>query len=104
MVTWLEGITGEVAIMDDILIAAADTKTHDEILHKVIERATSFNLKFNFRKCHVRQSQVPYVGLPITADGLKLNPTKVKAVQCMAPSADKGVHRFLGFVIYLVHP
>lgn len=102
MDSMLEGTTGAVAIMDDILIAAPDMKAQDEILHKVTERATSFNLKLNFRKCHVRQSQVPYVGHLLTADGLKPDPTKAEAVQCMAPPTDReGVRRFPGFVTYL---
>lgn len=98
----LEGIVGAVAIMDDILIAAPTVKMHDEILRKVIERATSYNLKLNFNKCHIRQSQVPYIGHLLTADGLKPDPAKVQAVRGMPEPADKeGVRRFLGFVTYL---
>lgn len=98
----LEGISGATGIMDDILIAAPTMKEHDEILRKVIERATSYNLKLNFTKCHIRQSEVPYVGHRITAGGLKPDPAKTEAVRCMPPPTDKeGVRRFLGFVTYL---
>lgn len=98
----LEGITGAIAIMDDILIAAPSVEVHDEILRKVIERATSYNLKLNFNKCHIRQSQVSYVGHLLTADGLKPDPAKVEAVRAMAAPTDKeGIRRFLGFVTYL---
>lgn len=98
----LEGITGAVAIMDDILIAAPTVKMHDEILCKVIERATSYNLKLNFNKCRIRQSQVPYIGHLLTAEGLKPDPAKVQAVRGMPEPVDKeGVRRFLGFVTYL---
>ncbi|KAF0040509.1 hypothetical protein F2P81_006407 [Scophthalmus maximus] len=98
----LEGISGATAIIDDILIEAPDMKTHDVILRKVIEKATSYNLKLNFKKCLIRQSQVPYVGHLLTADGLKPDLAKVEAVRCMAPPTDKkGVCRFLGFVMYL---
>ncbi|KAF0043714.1 hypothetical protein F2P81_005051 [Scophthalmus maximus] len=98
----LEGISGATAIMDDIQIAAPDVKTHDAILCKVVERANSYNLRLNFRKCHIRQSEVPYVGHLLTAGGLKPDPAKVETVRCMTPPTDKkGVRRFLGFVTYL---
>ena len=43
-----------------------------------------------------------YVGHLIRADGLKPDPAKVEAVQCMPPPTNKdGVRRFLGFVTYL---
>uniref|UniRef100_A0A3B1K366 Gypsy retrotransposon integrase-like protein 1 n=1 Tax=Astyanax mexicanus TaxID=7994 RepID=A0A3B1K366_ASTMX len=100
--TMLEGIDGATGIMDDILVAAPTVEKHDAILRKVVERATNYNLRLNFNKCHIRQSSVPYVGHQITAEGLKPDPAKVEAVQCMPPPVDKdGVRRFLGFVTYL---
>ncbi len=98
----LEGISGAISIMDDILIAAPTEKEHDVILHKVIQRATSYNLSLNFDKCHIKQSAVPYVGHLITAEGLKADPAKIEAVKSMpAPINKDGVRRFLGFVTYL---
>ena len=98
----LEGISGAIIVMDDILVAAPTMKEHDEILSKVVERATNYNLRLNFSKCHIRQAAVQYVGHLITADVLKPDPAKVEAVQCMPPPTDKdGVRRFLGFVTYL---
>uniref|UniRef100_A0A8C5PPV9 Gypsy retrotransposon integrase-like protein 1 n=1 Tax=Leptobrachium leishanense TaxID=445787 RepID=A0A8C5PPV9_9ANUR len=98
----LEGISGAISVMDDILIAAPSVPEHDEILRKVIQRATSYNLSLNFDKCHVKQSSVPYVGHLITADGLKADPAKIEAVKSMPTPRDKdGVRRFLGFVTYL---
>lgn len=98
----LEGISGATGVMDDILIAASTMEEHDTILRKVVERATSYNLKLNFNKCHIRQSAVPYVGHLITAEGLKPDPAKTEAVRNMPPPTEKeGIHRFLGFVTYL---
>lgn len=56
----LEGSTGAISVMDDI--AAPTVEEHDAILRRVVERATSYNLKLNFNKCHIRQSVVPYMG------------------------------------------
>ena len=98
----LEGIVGAISVMDDILIAAPTVEEHNAILRRVVERATSYNLRLNFSKCHIRQPSVPYVGHLITADGLRPDPAKVEAVRDMPPPVDKeGVHRFLGFVTYL---
>ena len=47
----LEGIEGATAILDDILIAGSNNEHHDAVLSKVIERATSYNLKLNLQKC-----------------------------------------------------
>lgn len=77
----LEGINGAAGVMDDILIAAPTMEEHDAILRKVVERATSYNLKLNFEKCHMRQSAVPYIGHLITADGLKPDPAKTEAAE-----------------------
>jgi len=48
----LEGIDGATGVMDNILIAASTIKEHDAILRKVVERATSYNLKLNFNVSH----------------------------------------------------
>ena len=98
----LEGIEGARAVMDDILVAAATKSEHDKILKKVIERATEWNLKFNYQKCQIRKSQVKYVGHIVTAGGLQVDPDKVKAVKDMpTPKSKEDVKRFLGFVQYI---
>ena len=37
----MEGVEGAFAIVDDILIAGRDIEHHDQILRRVIERATT---------------------------------------------------------------
>lgn len=102
MDTMLEGIKGAYAIIDDILIAAKTLEEHDKILKQVIERAFSYNLRLNFEKTNLRQSQVTYVGHMLTEHGLKPDPAKVQAVNDMPkPSSKEDVRRFLGFITYL---
>ena len=102
MDTMLEGIKGAYVIIDDILVAAKTLEEHDKILKQVIERASSYNLRLNFEKTNLRQSQVTYVGHMLTDCGLKPDPTKVKAVKDMPkPSTKEDVRRFLGFITYL---
>ena len=98
----LEGIEGAIAIMDDILIAGSNTEQHDAVLRKVIERATTYNLKLNLQKCLIRQPAVPCIGHLQTSEGLKPDPSKIAAVRAMpTPKNKDDVKRILGFVTYL---
>ena len=98
----LEGIDHALAIMDDILIAGRDTAHHDSVLEKVLDRARSYNLKLNFEKVKVLKQQVQYVGHIISAEGLKPDPEKVRAMKDMPPPETKeDVCRFLGSIQYL---
>ena len=98
----LEGIKGARAIMDDILIAAETVDEHDKILKSVLDRATSWNLRLNYDKCHVRQTSVLYVGHYVTKEGLKPDPEKVRAMKEMpTPQSTEDVRRFLGTIQYL---
>jgi len=98
----LEDIDHAYAIMDDILIAGRDTVHHDLVLEAVLHRARTYNLKLNFEKVRVRKQQVRYVGHIISAEGLKPDPEKVRAMRDMPPPGTKeAVRRFLGSIQYL---
>ena len=98
----LEDIDHAYAIMDDILIAGRDIAHHDSVLNEVLHRARTYNLKLNFEKVKVRKQQVPYVGHIISAEGLKPDPEKVRAMKDMPPPETKeDVRRFLGSIQYL---
>ena len=78
----LEGTEGATAIMDDILVVGESVQQHDKTLKQVIEKGTEYNLKLNFEKCQIRQSQIPYIGHIFTGDGLKPDPSKVLSERC----------------------
>lgn len=97
-----DGIEYARAVMDDILVAGKDKTHHDHILRQVLERAQSYNLKFNYDKAKIRKTEVTYVGHVITSEALKPDPEKVKAVLEMpAPDSKEAVRRFLGFIQYM---
>ena len=59
-------------------------------------------VKFNKEKMKLRQDSVRYIRHLLTADGLKADPEKVKAVVNMPkPTNVKEVQRLVGFVNYL---
>ena len=101
----LEGIDHAYAIIGDMLVAERDTSHHDSVLEKVLYRAKSYNLKLNFDKVRVRKQQVPYVGCIMSAEGLKPDPEKVRAMKEMPPPTTKeDVRRFLGSIHYQAVP
>ena len=92
----LEGIDHSYAIMDDILVAGHDISHYDSVLEKVLYRAKSYNLKLNFHKVRVRKQQVLYVGHIISAEGLKPDPEKARAMKEMPhPTTKEDVRWFL---------
>ena len=102
MDTMLEGIPGCRAVMDDILIGGKDQEEHDQILKMVIQRATEWNLRLNFKKCQIRKPKVPYCGHIVSAEGLEADPEKIRAVTEMPePKSKEDIRRFLGIVQYL---
>ena len=95
-----EDIDGVKVIVDDLLIWGQDDDQHDLRLKEVQDRAREVNLKFNFKKCRIRQDEV--VGLVLSKYGLKPDPEKIRAVQEMQPPQNtKELKTFLGFMQYI---
>ena len=95
-------VDGVKVIVDDLLIWGKDDDEHDARLKQVLDRAREVNLKFNAKKCRIRQEEVPYVGHVLSKDGLKPDPEKIRAVQEMKPPQNtKELKTFLGFIQYL---
>lgn len=62
-------IPGVHIIADDMIIAAASEHEHDEILHKVMERAKEANVKFNKDKIQYKVDTLKYMVHIITSAG-----------------------------------
>ena len=97
-----EDVDGVKAIVDDPLIWSKDDDEHDARLKQVLNRAREVNLKFNAKKCRIRQEEVPYVGHVLSKEGLRPDPEKIRAVQEMQPPQNtKELKSFLGLIQYL---
>ena len=89
-------------VVDDILIWGRTLQEHDERLAQVMNRIRAINMKLNPEKCKFRVNSVQYVGHLLTADGVKPDPEKVKAVCEMEKPQDKqALQQFLGMTNYL---
>lgn len=95
-------IDGVHIVFDDMIIAASDTTEHDEILKTVLSRARKYNVKFNKDKLQLRVKVVKYLGHLISAEGLIVDPSKVRAITEMPPPTDKkSLIRLLGMIAYV---
>lgn len=98
----LEGLEGVVNIVDDILVWGEDEEQHDRRLRALMDRIRSINLKLNKDKCKIRRTEITYVGHILSAEGVKPDQEKVRAIQDMPEPEDKaGLLRFLGMLQYL---
>ena len=104
----LEGLEGIYKVADDILITGRGdnmeeaTKDHDANLLKLLERWQERNLKLNREKLELKSTEIPFIGHPLTAEGVKPDPCKVEAIQKMERPADvAAVQRLIGLVKYL---
>ena len=92
-------VEGVKVIVDDLQAWRKDDEEHDSRLKQVLKRAREVNLKFNAKKCKIKETEVPYVGHVLSKDGLKPDPGKIRAVKEMKPPENaKELKTFLGFL------
>ena len=104
----LSGLPGVKVIADDILVfGSGETdeeayQDHDKNLTRLMERCKEKGLKLNPDKIQLQLNEVSYMGHRITANGLKIDPEKTKAIRNMPIPTDKqGVQRLLGMVNFV---
>ena len=99
----LSGIEGVKCRMDDILIMGKDQAEHDKRLKQVLDRLVERKLTLNLEKCLFSQSRLQYLGQIIDSDGIRKDPSKIKAITDMAePQNIADLRRFLGLVNHLM--
>ena len=75
--------------IDDILIWDRAKEEHDQHLKMALKRCGDIGLTLNKDKCVIGTSLVAYIGHILTADGVKPDESKVKAVLEMPAPTDK---------------
>ena len=89
-------------IADDIVVGGKTVEEHDRNLDAILERAKKVGIKFNLKKLHYRQNNIPFFGNFITADGIQPDPLKLKALSDMPyPKDHIELASFLGMVNYM---
>lgn len=88
---------------DDVIICGKNTEEHDEALEKVVDRARKFNVKFNIDKLQFRSSEVKFLGLTYSSEGVRPDEVRLKAISEMErPLNKKELLRFLGMANFLM--
>ena len=98
----IEGLHNVHAVYDDIIIYGANDSEHDTALQALLQRCRECQLKLNKNKLKYKLDKVGYLGHILTAEGIKADPEKIRAVIDMPqPCNLQGVQRLLGVVTYL---
>ena len=90
-----------VVYIDDILIFTKNEVGHDAIVLEVLKCLKDNDLFLKPEKCHFKVREVEMLGLIIGPEGIKMDPSKVKAiVDWPYPKKVKEVQSFLGLANY----
>ncbi|CAC5407755.1 unnamed protein product [Mytilus coruscus] len=97
-----ENLKGVETDIDDILVWGTTRKEHDDRLRSVLNRCQEVGLTLNAEKCKFRVKEVTYIGHTLSADGVRPDQEKIRAIkEMLAPTDKKGVQRLLGTINYL---
>ena len=87
--------------LDDILIFSKTLDEHLLHIHRVLKRLKEEKLLINLKKCSFVQKELVYLGFVISAEGLKIDPEKVKAIlEWPTPRSTTKVRSFHGLVSF----
>ena len=103
METVLSGLHWQSALvyLDDIIVFGRTFEEKMERLREVLLRIRQSNLKLNPKKCALFRTEVPFLGHIVSAEGVKTDPEKTKAVEAWpVPQNVKELRSFLGFSSY----
>ena len=87
--------------IDDILIFTETLEEHRTIVKKVLELLWQYKLFTKPEKCFIKQVEVEYLGVIVSHNKVKMDPSKITAVKDWpTPMTVKEVQQFLGFANY----
>ena len=71
----LGGLEGVECVADDIIVHGKDDEDHDEKFDKLLQECRKKGIKLNLGKCIFKSAEIPFLGLIVTKDGLKIDNT-----------------------------
>ena len=90
-----------VVYLDDILVFSRTRKEHKEHLDQIFQTLKENELYLQEKKCSFFQDEVLFLGKIVTADGIRVNPKKIEAVQNFpVPHNIPTLRSFLGLANY----
>ena len=76
-------------IYDDLIVATPDTLHHEKALEEVLTSVIKAGLTLNPEKCFFAATEIPFWGVKVSKEGIKLDPAKVEFVQNAEPPTTK---------------
>lgn len=93
----LEGLSGVLCLLDDILVFGRDQKEHDSRLTAALQRVRDAGVTLNRDKCEFSKSRLTFLGHIVDKDGISADPEKTSAIRDMAtPTNITELRRFMG--------
>ncbi|WMV59336.1 hypothetical protein MTR67_052721, partial [Solanum verrucosum] len=90
-----------VVFIDDILIFSRSSEDHDKHLWIILEILKEKELYAKLSKCEFWLDEVTFLGHVVSAEGVKVDPSKIKAVvEWRPPKSPTEVRSFLGLAGY----
>lgn len=89
--------------LDDVLCFSKSFDEHVQVLQKVLQALQRHGVKLKPLKCELFRIEVRYVGRLVSADGVKVGPKDIEAVQALKhkrPQMVGEVRQLLGFLSY----
>lgn len=83
--------------LDDIIVVTSTFEKHVEVVAEIFKRIRAAKLTLNKEKCKFCRPELKYLGYVVSADGLRVDPEKIKAiVDIPVPRSQKEVRQFTG--------
>ena len=76
----LQGISGVICYIDDILVSSADEDSHLRALEEVLNRLGNHGFRLKLEKCEFLLTCIEYLGHLVSSDGIQPIPSKVEAI------------------------
>ena len=90
-----------VVFIDDILVYSKDAHEHEQHLKIVLQTLREKKLYAKLNKCDFWLKEVSFLGHIVSMEGIKVDPTKIKAVVNLKPPRNvTEVRSFLGLAGY----
>ena len=95
----LQGLEGVVCLIDDILVYGKTQEEYDKHLTVVLQKVAAAGITLNPAKCEFSCKEIRFLGQLVDTQGVRDDPSKVKAIQQMKePKNISELRRFLGMI------
>ena len=101
MMDMLQGVPGVTVYLDDVVVHGSSRKEHDQSLAQVEAIFKAHNVQVNETKCLRARTEIPFLGLRISAGQLAVDPERVRPLLNMPdPTSQKELKSLLGALGY----